>query len=158
MRGLRALAIGFFVLLLSACLGNQSKAVKLQDSAQNFNQAMRFGRMDIAQEHVAPRVMADFATRHRAWGRELRLIDLEFQGIEPRGDDARVFVAVGWQRYDEQELRVTQLVQTWRYGQRGWKLIEEERAGGDVGLLGEQVEVVRPERRGEAHFRSVTIR
>ena len=158
MRALRVSMIALLALMASACLGNQSKLSRLQDSAHNLNVAMRFGRMDIATELVAPRSMSDFTQKHRGWGRELRLIDVEFQGIQPRGEDATVLVAVGGQRHDEQDLRMTQLMQTWRYGTKGWKLIEEERVGGDFGLLGEQVEVLRPESRGDAHFRSITIR
>ena len=146
-------------LALGGCLANQSKAAKLQDAAQNLNTATRFGRMDIASEMVAEKSLTDFMRKHVAWGRELRLIDLEFQGVQMTSkDEASVFVAVGWQRPSEQELRITQVMQTWRYGPSGWKLIDESRTGGDLGLLGEKVELAVPEKRADVQFRSVTIR
>ena len=88
----------------------------------------------------------------------MRVIDVEFQGVQLMSkDEATVLVAVGWQRPDEQELRTTQLMQNWQYGTRGWKLVDESRAAGDVGLLGEKIDVLRPEKRADVQFKSVTI-
>ena len=141
-----------------SCLGGQSRAGKLQDSAQNLNQATRFGRVDIASELVAIKAQPEFIKRHLAWGRDVRLIDLEVQGMSFRDKDtAMVLIMVGWQRLDDQELRVTQLTQTWRYGHDGWRLEEEEHADGAVGLFGEQPEAERQVPRSDAHFRSVII-
>ena len=153
-----ALAFAISATLLFGCLATQSKGAKLQDAAQNLNIATRFGRMDIASEMVAEKSLGDFTRRHAAWGREVRLIDVEFQGVQLTSkDEATVLVAVGWQRPDEQELRTTQLMQTWTYGPKGWKLIDESRAAGDVGLLGEKIDVMRPEKHADVHFKSVTI-
>jgi len=151
-----------FTLLCSAlflgCFSSQSKAAKLQDAAQNFNVAMRFGRMDIASEMVAEKSLTDFMKKHQSWGRDVRLIDVEFQGVQMLGkDDACVHLAVGWQRPADQDLRTTQVMQTWRYGSKGWKLIDESRSGGDVGLLGEKVQAPEAEQRADVHFKSVTI-
>jgi hypothetical protein len=158
MRPLHAFSFALCLLMLSACVANQSKAAKLQDAAQNFNIATRFGRMDIASEMVAEKSLADFTRKHLAWGRGVRLVDVEFQGMQLTGkDEAAVHIAVGWQRPDEQELRVTQLMQTWQFGPKGWKLVDESRTSGDMGLLGEQIDVVRPDRRADVHFKSVTI-
>jgi hypothetical protein len=152
------LAFAFCSALLFGCLGSQSKAAKLQDAAQNLNIAARFGRMDIATELVADKSQGDFYKKHMDWGRDVRVIDIEFQGVQLRSkDEATVTVAVGWQRPTEQELRVTHVMQTWQYGSKGWKLVDESRAAGDVGLLGEKTEVIRPEQRAAVHFKSVTI-
>lgn len=143
---------------LFGCLSSQSKAAKLQDAAQNFNVATRFGRMDVASEMVADKSLSDFVKKHQPWGREVRLIDVEFQGVQMLGkDDACVHVLVGWQRPADQELRTTQIMQTWRYGSKGWKLVDESRTAGDVGLYGEKIPAVEPERRADVHFKSVTI-
>ena len=75
-------------------------------------------------------------------------------------DTAVVLVTVGWQRVDEQELRVTQVEQTWARSNSysGWRMVQESRAAGDYGLLGEPTVVMRPESHADVHFRSVTIR
>ncbi|MFW5741471.1 MAG: hypothetical protein ACOC1F_14040 [Myxococcota bacterium] len=147
-------------LLLGAlgCMG-QSKVGKLQEAASNLNMATRFGRMDIATELVAQKEIDDFAKRHAAWGGPVRIVDVEYRGIKfVDKDKAIVFVAVGWQRVDEGNLRVTQLAQEWNYEQGNWKLSDETRTAGDVGLIGEPTEYLRPEGRPDVHFPSITIR
>jgi hypothetical protein len=153
--------VGALVLTLTAaaCLPGQTKPSRLQEAAQNLNLATRFGRMDIAYELVGEKNQVEFAKRHQAWGGQIRIVDLDFQGMSfDDADKAKVFVTVGWQRLDEGELRVTQVSQTWLYGSHGWKLSEETRTGGDFGLLGENSEVLRPGSRGDTHFKSITIR
>ncbi len=151
---------GLLAVMLGACgcLGSLTRGGKLQESALNLNQATRFGRMDLALELVAAKAQGEFAKRHGAWGRDIRLVDLEMQGATLKDKDtAVVLVMVGWQRLDETELRVTQLMQTWRYEENGWRLALESRSGGDLGLLGEQTVIMRPEAHEDVHFRSVTI-
>jgi hypothetical protein len=115
--------------------------------------------MDIATELVADKALPGFAKRHAAWGRDVRLVDIEYQGMRfSDKENAVVFVVVGWQRLDEQELRVTNVAQRWNHGPKGWKLEGEERTGGDVGLLGEPTVVARPELHRDVHFEAVTIR
>lgn len=148
------------VLLLAAagCMA-QSKMGKLQEAATTLNTATRFGRMDVATELVARDDLQPFAKRHAAWGSMLRIVDVEYQGIQFVEDNkAIVLVAVGWQRPDETNLRVTQLAQVWDYGQGGWKLSDETRNAGDMGLLGESIDVLRPEGKQDTHFPTITIR
>ena len=158
----RRILAGLFAagLLVAAagCMG-QSKVAKLQEAASNLNMATRFGRMDIATELVAQKEMENFAKRHAAWGGPVRIVDVEYQGIKFMDDNtAMVFVAVGWQRLDEGNLRVTHLAQEWGYERGGWRLADETRTSGDVGLIGEPTEVLRPEERPNVHFPSITIR
>lgn len=158
-RRLLAGILSFGLLLAAAgCMG-QSKMGKLQEAASNLNMATRFGRMDIATELVARQDMDDFAKRHAAWGGPLRIVDVEYRGIKlVDKNKAIVFVAVGWQRLDEGNLRVTHLAQEWDYQGNGWKLADETRTSGDVGLIGEPTEVLRPAPRPNAQFPSITIR
>jgi tryptophanyl-tRNA synthetase len=162
LRSRRRILAGIFSagLLLAAtgCMG-QSKVGKLQEAASNLNMATRFGRMDIATELVAQKEMDNFAQRHAAWGGPVRIVDVEYQGLKFVGNDkAIVFVAVGWQRLDEGNLRVTHIAQEWGYEGNGWKLADETRTSGDVGLIGEPMEYLRPEERPNVHFPSITIR
>lgn len=160
-RSRRLLAAVFSAGLLLAAAGcmGQSKVGKLQEAASNLNMATRFGRMDVATELVHTKELDNFGKRHAAWGGPLRIVDVEYQGIKFVDENqAVVFVAVGWQRVDEGELRVTHLAQVWDYERGGWKLTDEERTAGDVGLIGEPTEVLRPEWRPDAHFPSITIR
>lgn len=143
---------------LTACVGGYSATEKVQEAAQNLNMATRLGRMDIALEGVSAEAKADFAKRHAGWGQEIRIVDYEFQGLMMRDKEtAEVFIMVAWHRVDEAVMRTTSLVQRWKDFRGTWLLVEEERAGGDVGLLGENTVVVRPPRR-DVQFESVTIK
>ncbi len=69
----------------------------------------------------------------------MRLADVELAGMHAHGQhDVDVIVRVAWYRPDEEELRVTTLKQLWNEA-GGWKLVDEQRLEGDIGLLGEPV-------------------
>ena len=60
-------------------------------------------------------------------------------GLKMKGeDDAETCVKIAWYRANEGDLRVTTLKQKWHSDAKGdWKLTEEQRLDGDLGLLGE---------------------
>jgi hypothetical protein len=124
---------------LSGCPAPPTALARAQQVAQEFNQDVRFGRNELMMEHVAPAARDAFAAQHRAWGTNVRLADMELAGLRPRGEhELDVIVRVAWYRPEEQELRTTTLQQSWR-DTDGWRLTEEKRLDGDVGLLGEHV-------------------
>jgi hypothetical protein len=117
---------------------------KAQETTQEFNSDMRFGRNETLLDRVAPSARSDFAAHHRAWGSDVRIAELEVAGIRPKGDhDVEVLVHVAWYRPDQQDLRSTTVRQRW-HDQNGWQLVAEERIEGDLGLLGERVVFERP--------------
>ena len=70
--------------------------------------------------------------------------------------EAVIIVGFGWYRPAEGTLRTTMVRQTWRNdkGTGPWFLADEERVSGDLGLLGESVKVVVPEREIERYARA----
>jgi hypothetical protein len=94
--------------------------------------------MELAAEHVAPKARDQFFDRRRAWGNNVRVADYDLTGLKMQGeDDAETFVKVAWYRANEGDLRVTTLKQKWHDFKGDWKLTDELRIDGDVGLLGE---------------------
>jgi hypothetical protein len=131
------------------CVPPVSPGQLLADSAYDMNTATRFGRMDVALEHVGPAAQEDFTKRHEGWGRDKRIVDVELTGLRMRAsDEADVTVSVMWQRPDEAHVRFTQLAQRWQDGRGGWRMTSEELSGGDVGLLGERAGSAAPQRVG----------
>jgi hypothetical protein len=123
---------------LACGLGGQSKPARAQEAALELNMNARFGRMEIAAEHVAPKAHDQFFERRRGWGAAVRIADYDMTGLRMKGDDdAETFVKVAWYRANEGDLRVTTLKQKWHDFKGDWKLTEEERLDGDIGLLGE---------------------
>jgi hypothetical protein len=150
----------FASLAFGGCIGGISPAAKLDDAVKETNDAARFGRTDLAVERVLPASRAAFAKRHRLWGSEVRVVDVEYGGLEKMSEgEAVIVVGFGWFRPAEGVLRTTMVRQTWRNdrGRGPWYLDTEERVGGDVGLLGEAVTLVKPDKKN-AQFETTVIR
>jgi hypothetical protein len=123
---------------LSACVLPPSSSQRLAESAYDLNTAARFGRMDIALEHVKDTARDEFTRRHAGWGRAVRVVDYEFGGVGSRKDgDAEVIVTINWQRPAETTMRTTDIAQRWTEKRGSWYLLSEEERAGDRGLLAE---------------------
>ena len=91
-------------------------------------------------DRIAPELRQEYGARHRGWGGDVRLVDVELAGSAPRGEhDVDIRVRVSWYLSRDEELRSTTLEQGWRDEPGGWRLVSERRVEGDVGLLGEQI-------------------
>jgi hypothetical protein len=125
-------------LALAACIPLPTPASRLSESASEFNDAARFGRLDIASEHVREIAREEFSKKHARWGKQIRVVDLEMTGMRMRKDgDADVFISVTWQRPDETTMRSTEVAQRWTSTRGSWAIISEEERAGDKGLLSE---------------------
>lgn len=125
------------ILGLAGCIAPTSGTQKLADTAYDMNNATRFGRMDVALEHVAMKSRDQFQKEHAGWMRNARIVDIDFNGIQVKANgDGEVVVTLTWQRADESSTRTTSLVQRWTETRNVWTMASEE-AKGDDGLLGE---------------------
>ncbi|MDB4943735.1 MAG: hypothetical protein JWP97_3269 [Labilithrix sp.] len=138
MRHVLALALGSVLSLSGCALAGQSKPARAQETALEMNMNARFGRMEIAVEHVAPQAREAFMTKRRAWGSAVRIADYDMTGLAMKGDDdCETTVRVAWYRASENDLRNTTIKQKWHEFKGDWKLTEESRIEGESGLLGE---------------------
>jgi hypothetical protein len=136
MRSTTVLALSF---ALTACAMPPGPVASAQEAAQELNLDTRFGRTEIAMDHVAPLARDSFAAHHSGWGTSVRIADLELAGTRARSEhDVEILVRVAWYRPEQQELHVTTVKQGWN-DKNGWQLVDEMRIDGDVGLLGEPV-------------------
>jgi hypothetical protein len=141
MRSLLAASTLALSVVLTGCpFGHQSPPVRAQEAATELNVNTRFGRMELAAERVAPAAREAFFERRRSWGSTVRVADYELAGFQMKGEaDAEMMVRVAWYRIDQGDLKVTMLKQKWHDFRGDWKLVEEGRADGDLGLIGEPV-------------------
>ncbi len=134
---------GTLAFTVTGCLG-QTGGASAQQIATDFTNNLRFGRMELAAESIAPgeKNQAAFVEHHKAWGSRIRVADAELIGIKmvKKDEEADVSVRVSWFRLDEEELKLTTIKQKWTSKFGGWRLASETRSDGDVGLLGEKVE------------------
>ena len=122
---------------LAGCWSPAAPAQRLTESAYEMNSATRWGRMDIAIDHVGDSAREAFGKQHARWGRSIRILDVEFSGmsLKNKGTEGEVVVAVTWQRLDEADVRTTSIAQRWVELRGRWSLLSEEEKGGDAGLL-----------------------
>jgi hypothetical protein len=125
-------------LAVAGCVMPPTSMQRLSDSAYDLNTAVRFGRVDIATDYVREVAREEFSRKHATWGKSIRVVDLEMNGMSARKDgDADVFITVSWQRADETSMRSTDLTQRWTSTHGSWSMISEEERSGDKGLLGQ---------------------
>jgi hypothetical protein len=156
---MRVLVTSVTLLCSVACIPPQAPAQQVSDVARDLNVAARFGRMDVALEHTSEEHQPKFMATRSDWGKEVRVLDVELARLELKSTEAAVLlVDVAWMRMNEGIMHSTRLEQRWENPGGGWKLSSEERASGDVGLLGENVVVLKPERPRDVHFPAKTIR
>ncbi len=107
-----------------------------------LNLNARFGRMELASEHVAPQGRPLFFGHRKVWGARVRIVDSELVGVRfiEKSSEAEAMVRVAWQPVDDGDLRMTTLRQTFKEKNGAWLMVAEERAEGDVGLFGERPE------------------
>jgi len=126
--------------LALACTGCMalppSSMERLNQTAYELNAATRFGRMDIAADAVIAEAKTDFGKRHRAWGRDVRIVDLEIEGVQMlTSDAAEVDLVVSWHRIDDPTIQTTSIAQRWTQTSSDWKLAEETVASGAKGIF-----------------------
>lgn len=138
MRTRLAFAVSLPLLVLGCALGGQSKPARAQEAALELNLNARFGRMELAAERVAPKARDAFFEKRRGWGTTIRVADYDMTGLRMKGEeDCETVVRVAWFRASENDLRTTTLKQKWHDFKGDWKLTEETRIDGDIGLIGE---------------------
>jgi hypothetical protein len=136
----------FLFVPLASCMMPPQGAALMQQTAQEFNLDIRFGRMELAVEQVAPKYTDEFARRHRYWGSAVHVTDAETVGLRMKGsENCDISVRVGWYRAEEGDLHTTLVKQHWHLYNRGWLLDAEERIDGDIGALGEKVDILAPD-------------
>lgn len=140
-------------LLLSACASPMHSSRQLVESARESSVAARFGQLDMAARYADSDARAGFLERRTAWGKDVRVVDVEVSGVNPEDDErAEVTVNVSWTRVDEGLLRNSTILQDWANTDRGWRITGERHVDGDSGLFGEPMPQVGTPPAGDVHL------
>ncbi len=143
---------------LTACAMPPTGLARAQQTVQEFNLDSRLGNGELSMDRVSPESRERYALDHRGWGTNVRVVDVELEGMRPQGDhDVRVLVRVAWYRPEDEQLRSTTVEQSWHDKPAGWQLVREQRVRGEMGLLGEPVSYERPAARAPAQFPTVRL-
>lgn len=151
---MRALLLGILAL---GCIAPPPPAERAADAVRELNLAARFGRTELASGLTSKAARKGFLERRAKWGKDLRVLDVELTGFDmPEKDRVHVEVEYAWTHMNEGRLRNTRVAQEWRDHGRGFELVAEHRASGDLGLFGESVPPD-PAPRRDAHFATKVI-
>ncbi|MFO0695461.1 MAG: hypothetical protein U0230_18000 [Polyangiales bacterium] len=128
------------LLVFSGCLlQNMSPTERLRDAVIGYNEAARWGRMDIAQQQVDGPLQGDFRRVHSRWGRLINIADQEILAVNAagEGDDTQAVsvVAHRWYEQDATYLHETTLRQTWKKSRNTFLLTSEVVIDGDPALF-----------------------
>jgi hypothetical protein len=136
---MRALVSAALALVLSGCtlLDNIGPQNRLSDQVHILNDEVRWGRIDLAAQRVAPAHRRAFVAQHRAWGRAVRIADADVSNLEMNLPDGRSASIVTYSWVDEatMELFTTSVRQLWVGEGEGFLLLSEEIVGGQPTLL-----------------------
>jgi len=134
MRAVTMLLVAMLSVL--GCLAPITPMERLQQSANDVANALRFDRTDLAAEFCAPNAREDFLSRHAVWTDKTRVVDLELAGIYLRTqDEAEAIVSVSWLHHDGADLRTTEISQRWKHEGGTFRLVNEVFRRGDKALF-----------------------
>lgn len=139
MRKSVVVSIALAAWVLSGCMliDSISPQVRLGDQVHQLNDEIRWGRVDLAAQRVAPSHRRAFVRAHRAWGGMVHIADADVTNMDLGLPDGRAasFVTYSW--FDERtmQLQSTTVRQLWVGEGEGYVLVGEEIIGGDEALL-----------------------
>ena len=116
---------------------NVSAEERLRDAVVGLNDEVRWNRMDLATQRVAPKFRAAFALTHHNWHERMQIADSELIHVQvgEDRDEAQAFVTIRWYDQDTMLVSETTLEQKWEKLGRGYVLAEEGIRAGDSRLL-----------------------
>lgn len=132
-------ASSLLLVLLAGCVFNNISAEeRLRDSVVGYNDEVRWNRIDLAAQRVAPPYRDQFRLTHADWHEAFEIADSEIVHVQVNDEDrsqATSFVKVRW--YDQRTMLLTEttLRQEWARNVNGYQLTEEEVTDGNERLL-----------------------
>lgn len=139
-----SLVLAVCTLCISGCIfQNLSTSRELTDQVYAFNDEIRWARIDLATERVAPDYRAEFVLAHRMWGHDIQIADADMTHVQIADDSETATSLVTFAWYDERTMRLhnTVVQQRWTKTNDAFLLEAEVVVGGDETLLAPPPEV-----------------
>lgn len=115
---------------LVSCGGPQASD-PLGDAIRSYNDGVRWGRYEVAANHISPKERAQFVDDADERAKDLRITQYDVVRVERQGSRAAsVHVKVEWYVETEGKLRQTHAKQTWEKHGGSWLMVQEARLRG----------------------------
>lgn len=103
----------------------------LGDAVRSYNDGVRWGRYEVAANHIAPKERSQFVDDADERAKDLRITQYDVVRVERRGKRAaEVHVKVEWYKESEGTLHETHAKQTWEKQGGAWLMVQEARLRG----------------------------
>jgi hypothetical protein len=136
---MRAVALLCCLAVSSCTLANMTPTARFQDAAYTLNDAARWGQVDIAAQYVSPKYLESFVSRHRTWGEDISIADVELVRMQLAEDrqSASSLITLNWYDTHGVTLRSSTIAQRWEAEKGNFRLVEEKLSGGDPRIFAE---------------------
>ena len=118
--------------LLAGCGLMEGPREKLQRTAFDFNEGLRWGRDADVLPHVDPSALDGFRALHAGWGAEVQVSGVEIlqSVIDDKLEKAVISVKYTWYRQSEMVVYETTTAQNWERRKGEWVMTAEEYKSG----------------------------
>jgi hypothetical protein len=116
----------------AGCAGTFSKSDELTIMVREYNDGVRWGRLDQSVIHVPPEERKRFMARHAGLEDQLQILDLDMTrvDIDRSKESAEVLLDVSWMLKDRGVVEKTVVAQSWAHRDGQWILTREVRLRG----------------------------
>lgn len=135
----RRAALSALGLVWACTLSNLSPAARFSEAAYRLNDAARWGQVELATAHVAPRYKPTFLARRREWGERISIAEVELLHLHLSDDkDSAVSeLSLSWYDPAGMSLRKSFITQRWASERGQFRLVDEAVNKGDPAIFAE---------------------
>ena len=129
---MRHLFAALAALLLSACMGLLNPGDEISTTLHEYNDGVRWNRLDQAVIHLPPADRHRFVERHTGLDDQLEILDVEIQrvDVDRAKKSAEAQVDVTWSLKNRGLVEHTVVDQSWRSRDGQWVMEKETRVKG----------------------------
>ncbi len=117
---------------LAACGGTFTKTDELRTLIDEYNNGVRWGRLDQSAVLLPPEDRERFLARHTGLEEKLEILDLDITGMDiaHSKESAEVTIDLSWVLRDRGVVEKTVVVESWRRRGSQWQMVKEVRLRG----------------------------
>jgi hypothetical protein len=120
------------LVFLLGCGLYQTRTDKLKEAVTQFNEGVRWGRMQDVISRLDPQIKAHFIEMHKDFGRAIKITECEIvnSAVSMEKGVSEVGIRIVWYRIDEMEVHETVVSQRWEEQKGKWLMVAEEYRSG----------------------------